>query len=202
MKNKYVIIDSKENIKLVENYFEPLEKNISRLYNVGSAYGLDQNSKTQSRIESRIYELDNLGMTEITMDEFKTLVGKPKKLKGYRVKPRFINITARTFGTHFGFIEDPNLIHFAATSEIERLAIEAEVIDIWFDKIYLEDCIELPTLNGRKGEIQGEYVSYGCQKVHKSLFNPDNCVLESLKIYGVRVKEKEIEQIRKFLKFE
>jgi len=104
--------------------------------------------------------------TVISFDEFLRYVVGKGFITGYRMKGEYkrysnaaISIDGGTgFGTSIAYDQ---IIPIERTETIQRLK-DAGILDIWFEPV-LKECLELPVINGYKGEkISDTCVKYGC----------------------------------------
>lgn len=62
----------------------------------------------------------------------------------------------------------------------------------------IEENTKLPRLDGYAGEIEGDYIVYGCQRMHKSVLD---CDIDSITVKGIEIDNDMLNKIRNVLKF-
>lgn len=88
--------------------------------------------------------------------------------------------------------------NFAKNTGIAKYFESIGVLELWFDKV-IEKPVTLPKLGGYEGKLEGDYLKYGCQKVHKSLFDSTICKLDYMEVSGTKVTQSEIKQIQEYV---
>ena len=131
---------------------------------------------------------------------------KTENYTGYTVKPEFEKYAIaimqsihgpgsildwKTHGETRGYM-------FAKNSIVEDDFKTLKVLDIWFEKTS-EKPITLPIIGGYAGVLDNGYLVYGCQRVHKSLFDTKLCKLDYMEVSGVGITGNLITQIRAYI---
>lgn len=123
---------------------------------------------------------------------------KMTKLIGFKVKDKFRELVERAFDAYFR-VNRLGKYDMEIESPLARKIEHAGVLEIWFDKVY-EEFLTLPIIANHEGRLEGDYLIYGCQKVHFSIFSIGLCKLNKMTMHDVEVTEQEVEQIRNYLR--
>ena len=126
--------------------------------------------------------------------------------QGYAVKPQFNNVAKGiikdNLSENVACWWDSSLMevgyNFGKNTIVANYLETIGVLDLWFDKV-IEKLITLPKLGGYEGKLEGDYLKYGCQKVHKSLFDSTICKLDYMEVSGTKVTQSEIKQIQEYV---
>lgn len=138
--------------------------------------------------------------TIITVEEYKNMMEKNKKLIGYKLKFAEYNKAALAICDTRSW--ESNNINFKPGSLAESALRDAEVLDKWFEEVY-ESIPELPSVKGYQGEIQGECIKYGCAYVPIAWFTVSATTkINSMNVgNNVYLTPQNVQEIREYLKY-
>lgn len=124
-------------------------------------------------------------------------IEQTRKILGYKLtKEEYREAASKIAGIIIR--EDSIDYEFQSMSPMHRKIEKSGVLDLWFEPVYEPEFL-LPKIGGQSGKVVGDYLVYGCQKVHLSLFDINNCDFRSINIYSIIVDISTIEQIRNYL---
>lgn len=146
------------------------------------------------------YRDTNPGSIIVPLVEYLKITNKDKKYSYSFKDPKYFKAANAIAEQNRAHISNVNIIlEEDAYPTCIKIFRNLGVLDIWFNKTEIKPALKLPLVAGVAGEVKDSFLVYGCQKVHVSLFDENNCKLTQLVICNTMVADQEIKQIRAYL---